>query len=59
MSDSRSEPEHDTRSARLDDLGAASFPASDPPQAWTWECATTAVPDEQAPAEDPARPIRR
>jgi nucleotide-binding universal stress UspA family protein len=31
------------RGRRLDLMGEASFPASDPPAAWTWECAPAAA----------------
>lgn len=39
--------------ASLDELGEASFPASDPPQAWTWE---TREPPPAAPLTSEEKP---
>lgn len=44
--------EHFVRRPTVDELGEASFPASDPPQAWTWEPHAHRLP---APAETERR----
>src|SRR6476620_3562355 len=41
-------PEDTGAGRRLDLMGEASFPASDPPAAWTWECDRGAEPAIQA-----------
>jgi len=40
----------------LDEIGEASFPASDPPQSWTWETGPTPPPEPESTKETEARP---